>query len=163
MTNMEKLPIEQIPKDFRNWWLCNELKLNGFPQLRRFQCMYYILPDMLICIDDISALKRDGNTDWEDIFRGLVFKPRIEDLLANMPYFHELVTMNDGTVFAYSMVEEDPEYIAETGRTDKFVRARGADVWEALVFLYIAVAKRFPRRTLTPEELETSENKIEST
>lgn len=146
--------------DFPKWDLCFQLKQHGFPQKRQFQAMYYVRPDILVCIDDLSALKSDGFTDFENIFSTLVFNPTLADLWrAVEAYLHEIVKMSDGTYFAYSTVEEDPDYILETGRVDKFIRARGDNPWLALVNLYIAVAKRYPLRTLTPEELDASENR----
>lgn len=148
--------------DYSNWDKCFQLKQLGFPQKRQFQAMYYVRPDTLICIDDLSALKSDGHTDFENIFNTLVFKPRLQDIWYEMElYLHELVKMGDGTYFAYSSVEEDPDYILETGRMDKFIRARGDNPWEALVNLYIAIAGKYPMRTLTPETLEASENQQE--
>lgn len=149
-----------FPKPFTT---CVELRELGFPQKRKFQSMYYVRPDMLICIDDLSALKSDGHTDFENIFTTLVFKPRLEDLIEESPWLQEFIRMEDGSVFAYSTVEEDPAYIKETSRSDKFIRARGANHWEASANLYLAVKKAIQkqdgaRRTLSPESLESSEN-----
>lgn len=142
--------------------LCLKLRELGFPQLRKYQAMYYVMPDTLICIDDLSCLKHDGLTDFEDIFGRLIFKPRMEDLLdACSDYLREFVRMGDGTIMAYSVIEEDPAYIAETGRTDPFIRANGATHWEALVNLCIALKSKERRSTLTPEDVAASENQQE--
>lgn len=127
---------------YPNFDLCLKLLSLGFPQKRKFQSMYYVRPDTLICIDDLSALKHDGHTDFEDIFGKLVFKPRIEDLLEEAPFLQEFIRMSDGSVFAYSTVEEDPKFIEQTGRQDKYIRANGRTHWEALVNLYIAVKSK---------------------
>ncbi len=173
---METGPDNKVPTelgfarrgDYLVWDKCFQMKNFGFPQKRKFQSMYYVRPDMLICIDDLSALKNDGATDFENIFATLVFKPRLEDLLEEMqPFFHEIVKMSDDTYFAYSTVEEDPAYIAETGRTDKYIRSRGETPWDALVSLYIDVQKAIRKqdgapRTLPQEVLEDSENQHEA-
>lgn len=149
--------------DFPNWDICFQLKSLGFPQKRQFQAMYYVRPDMLICIDDLSALKSDGHTDFENIFSTLVFKPRLQDLWDEMEsYLQEVVKMGDDTYFAYSTVEEDPDYILETGRMDKFMRARGDTVWNALVTLYLAVKNKERKTAFTPEDAAASENQQEA-
>lgn len=153
---------------YQNFDLCLKLRDAGFPQKRSFQSMYYVRPDMLICIDDLSALKNDGHTDFENIFSPLIFKPRAEDVWEEVqPYLQEILKMGDNTYFAYSTVEEDPAYIEQTGRTDKFIRSRGATPWEALVTLYIDVQAAIKRqdgehRTLSPETLDASENQQEA-
>lgn len=123
--------------------------------------MYYVRPDMLVCIDDLSALKNDGHTDFDNIFATLVYKPRLEELFsATSPYLVELVTMSDGTWFAYSNVAESVEVMKETGRNDPFVRARGDTPWHALANLFIDVSNRYKRTSLSPEELIGSSNKV---
>lgn len=160
--------METEPERMSDWDTCFNLKEFGFPQKRKYQSMYYVRPDMLICIDDLSALKNDGATDFENIFNTLVFKPRIEDLWEEMqPFLQEVVKMGDDTYFAYSTVEEDPDYILETGRMDKFIRFRGTTPWEALTGLYISVKIAIRKqdgeqRILTPESLDESENRTEA-
>lgn len=138
----QKIPLESIDPSLKNWWLADEVKKLGFPQKRQFQAMYYIRPDMLICIDDLSALKRDGKTDFEDIFNQLIFKPRLEDIIEESPWLQETIRLNDGSICTYSNIEEDPEIIEKTGRKDKALRARGANHWEAYMNLYIAVKQK---------------------
>lgn len=145
----------QIPKAFSD---CLTLRELGFPQLRRFQSMYYITPDKLICIDDLSCLKHDGDTDFEDVFNTLVFKPRIDDIIVNSPWLQEFICMDDGSWMVYSRVEEDKEYLAQTGRTDPFIRARGATAWEALLALWIAVKEKERKSDFTPQDAASSEN-----
>lgn len=143
--------------------LCLKLKDLGFPQLRKFQAMYYVRPDMLICIDDLSALKSDGHTDFENIFSTLVFKPRLGELWEEMQeYVQEIVKMADGTYFAYSTIEEDEDFILESGRMDKFMRARGDEPGIALMNLYIAVNNKGRRNSFTPEDAAASANKVET-
>lgn len=117
---------------------CVTLRELGFPQKRKYQSMYYITPDKLICIDDLSCLKQDGRTVHEDVFNMLVFKPRFEDLMEESPFLHEFIKLTDGSWFAYSNIEEDPEIIQVTGRTDIMIRARGTDPRDALINLWIA-------------------------
>lgn len=121
--------------------------------------MYYVRPDVLIAVDDLSALKNDGRTDFDNIFNTLVLKPRIEDLIEESPYLHEIVKMADGTYFAYSNVNEDINLIKDTGRLDPFIRARGDTIWHALAELFIAVHTKNPVRSLPLEELDGSENR----
>lgn len=128
--------------EYPNFEKCLELKNLGFPQKRKYQAQYYVLPDTLICIDDLSCLKHDGKTDFEDIFGKLVYKPKLEELFEESPFLFEFIRMDDGTIMAYSSVPEDPKVIEETGRADNAIRVRGATHWESLVLLWIAVKKR---------------------
>lgn len=147
-----------------NFELCVQLRELGFPQLRKFQSMYYVRPDTLICIDDLSALKNDGHTDFENIYGGLVFKPSLQDIAdASEDFFQEVIKMNDGSYMAYSNVLEDEQFIKETGRQDPNIRAPGATEWRARANLYFLVKNRDRRPRLTPEELDASENKVETT
>lgn len=143
---------------FNGFKECLELRELGFPQKRKFQSMYYITPDKLICIDDLSCIKHDGQTDFEDVFKMLVFKPRIEDLLEESPWLHEFIMLDDGTWVAYSKVEEDHEFIKESGRQDKMIRFIGSDIRSALLGLWIAVKSRDRKNPMTSEEVEPSEN-----
>lgn len=146
--------------------LCLKLKELGFPQKRKYQAHYYVRPDMLICLDDLSVLKSDGYTNYDNIFATLVFKPSLQDMIdETKEFFYEMRTMDDGTYFIYTTVEEDPELIKKTGRIDLAIRARGSDVWETLVKAWIAVKERqnavSPPRTLSEAELAGSANQEE--
>lgn len=122
---------------------CVELWDAGFPQKRSYGAMYYLTYDMLINIADLSVLKAEGKTDFENIFSRLIYKPTVEDMEAEcFEFLQEIVKMADGSFFAYSIVEEDPALIQETGRTDKYIRARGRNLWQCLTRLYLAVHKR---------------------
>lgn len=147
-----------------NFDLCVQLREVGFPQLRKFQAMYYIRPDMLICIDDLSALKSDGHTDFENIFNSLVFKPTLQDISDNsQDFFQELIRMNDGTFMAYSSVLEDEAYLESVGRKDPYMRAPGATEWRARANLYFLVKNKTRRNTnIPPGELDASLNKVET-
>lgn len=149
--------------DFQKFDTCLKLRTLGFPQKRKFQSMYYVRPDTLICIDDLSALKNDGETDFENIFDLLFFKPRLEDLIAECDFLDEFIQMADGSWMAYSKIEEDPAYIEKTGRQDKMIRAQGNDCWQALCNLYIAVKSKDRHTTLTPDEVAGSENQVQAT
>lgn len=155
--------ITQSAGSYKNFELCLKLRDAGFPQLRRFQSMYYVRPDMLICIDNLSALKSDGKTDFENIFQTLIFKPTLDDIeQESRAFFHGTQVLNDGTVCVYSNMNEDISDIP--GRQDPAIRALAPTEWEARAKLYLNVkAAAGPQRTLTPEELDQSENKIEGT
>lgn len=145
-----------------NFDICVQLREVGFPQLRKFQAMYYVRADTLVCIDDLSVLKNDGHTDFENVFGGLVFKPSLEDIAdQSETFFHELIRMGDSTFMAYSNVAEDEEYLKSTGRQDPWIRAPGATEWRARANLYVLVRNVERRATLSPEELDASENKFE--
>lgn len=122
---------------------CVELWEAGFPQKRSYGAMYYLTYDMLINIADLSVLKAEGKTDFENIFSRLIYKPTVADVEAEcFEFIQEIVKMADGSFFAYSIVEENPELIKETGRKDKYIRARGKNLWQCLTQLYLAVKKR---------------------
>lgn len=135
--------MDEAPPPYPNFDTCLKLRDAGFPQRRHYGAMYYVRPDMLINIADLSVLKSDGHTDFENIFSTLVFKPDLSSVEDECREFlQEVVRMTDGTYFAYSIVEEDPEYLEETGRSDRFIRARGQYLWDAFTSLYLAVKKR---------------------
>lgn len=144
--------------------VCLSLRDAGLPQKRQYQAMYYVRPDMLICIDDLSCLKNDGPTDFEDIFKALIFKPRLEDLVEYAtPFLHEVIKMGNGTFFAYSNIQENEEFLLKTGRKDAAVRAAGRTIWEAIANLCIDVKGREQNRALDPAVLDKSENRFEHT
>lgn len=147
--------------------LCVKLRELDFPQKRKYQAMYYVTPNMLIDVADWSVFKTEdskGQYNLTDVSSHMAFKPSLQDLIDESSFLVEFIRLSDGTIFAYSDEEEDQEYLESTGRQDKAIRARGGNHWEALANLYVAVAnkrlKDSPRRTLTPEELEASENAI---
>lgn len=139
--------------------LCLELRDAGFPQKRQFQAMYYVRPDMLICMDDLSALKRDGRTDFLDLFSELVFKPTLADIEEESRDFYTATNiLSDKSVCVYSNVMEDISQIE--GRQDPYIRFIAPTEWEARAGLYLKIKRAAgPHRTLEPEELEQNENK----
>ena len=167
--------------NYPNFDLCLEAKELGFPQARKSGAMYYVRPDMLISIEDLTYLRKDGYTDFEDIFNTLVFKPRLDDLSeASRSFFHELIRLpaeeemdEEGvkhiaapeSFFAYSNVE-DTQVSAEmeegtTKRADKFIRERGKTEWEARLKLFVHV-KRQEKELSPPFDSETSDNQVKS-
>lgn len=149
-----------------NFDLCVQLREVGFPQLRKFQSMYYLAPDRLICIDDWSAIKSEdnaGSINMNDVTKYMIFKPTLQDISDySHDFFQELIRMNDGSFMAYSNVKEDEEYIKSTGRTDPYIRAPGATEWRARANLFFLVKNKDRRPQLSSEELESSENKVET-
>lgn len=144
---------------YPNFALCLALREAGFPQERHYGAMYYVRPDILINIGDLSVLKSDGLTDFENIFSKLVFKPSLEDIIEHSFFLHEFIRMEDDTVFAYSKVPEDLELMKSTGRNDPFVRSRGATHWKAAAKLYIDATHRMRTASMAPEQDGLSDSK----
>lgn len=110
---------------------------------------------MLISIDDLSALKLDGDTDFENIFSALIFKPTIQDLAeASGDFFIQLTLSTGAGWWAYSNVQ-NPD--APAG-TDPYVRANGTTEWEARANLYLAILKKQNHIVIAPNSLEQSDN-----
>lgn len=120
--------------------LCLALREAGFPQLRKYGSMYYVRPDMLINIFDLSALKSDGRTDFENIFSTLIFKPSLDDLEEqSREFFDQIRYTTQSGIFAYSKIQTG---IPNETNPDTFIRAGAETEWEARAQLFINV-KRF--------------------
>lgn len=59
----------------------------------------------------------------------------LETLIEESPWLHEFIKFEDGSWVAYSTEEEDPEFLAMSGRQDRYIRAMGATPFEALTIL----------------------------
>lgn len=147
--------IAQSGDSYARFLVCLKLLNAAFPQNRRYGSMYYIRQDMLISIDDLTMLKADGHTDFENIFATLVFKPKLDDLEeAGRSFFTQCVWTSGAGCFAYSNVinPDAPE------GSDPYIRANGKTEWEARANLYLAVQAKKNHITIPPQELAESEN-----
>lgn len=136
--------------------LCLALREAGFPQKREQGSRYYIRPDMLIKIDDLGVIRSDGDTDFENIFETLVFKPTLGDIEeASRSFFTQVAWTVNAGCFAYSNA---PNPDAPEG-TDPYIRANGTSEWGARVNLYLSVKNGQNHIVIPPQQLDESENK----
>lgn len=149
---------EEVPDTLSEFDICLQLRNAGFPQKRRYGAMYYVRPDMLINISDLSVLKGDGYTDFENIFNTLVFKPSLDDLeYESRDFFDQIRWTNRSGVFAYSNIQTiEPD----ASNPDTYIRVGSKTEWKARAKLYVQVKifKNGPPRTINPEDLFKSEN-----
>lgn len=132
----------QSTESYKKFMLCLELKNAGFPQRRKFQSMYYVTTDKLICIDDLSALKADGKTDFENIFSTLVFRPTLDDLeKESREFFDSVRWTSQSGVFAYSKHKQGN---ASEENPDPYIRAGADDEWTARAKLWLEEKKFIP-------------------
>lgn len=147
--------------EYPNFDLCLRLRDAGFPQKRSYGAMYYVRPDVLINIADLSVLKRDGDTDFEDIFKTLIFRPTLGDLeLESRTFFDQIRCTAISGIFAYSNIQTATP---DENNPDTYIRQGAETEWEARVKLYIAVKDFYGHRTIAPEVLAQSENQQQGT
>lgn len=140
---IEGTALIQSAESYKRFLLCLELKNAGFPQRRKYGSMYYVRQDMLINISDLSVLKSDGDTDFENVFTTLVFKPTLDDLERESREFFDQIrwTVNSG-VFAYSKFRKSD---AEDDNPDPYIRAGAGDEWTARAMLWLEQKKSIPK------------------
>lgn len=126
-----------------------ELKLHGFPQIRRAGAVYFIRRDVTISLDDISALKNEDGK-FEPEWDSFVFKPDYQDVVQVMgPNLNQIQQLAGGGWVAYSPFGQEGS-----------IKALGATMLEAMMNLFIEIEKKLPRRVIEPSVLDESENKV---
>lgn len=146
--------------------ICVELYKLGFPQSRKDGSLYYVTPKLKIKAENVVYLEQDKQFAN---FSELIYEPSLEKLLeASASHFVQIITTLQSGVFAYSNIQ-----LPTDGSTDPFMRAGSNligekptgvlsdDVWFALANLWIAVKEK-ETKTLSPDEVENSENKSDT-
>ena len=108
---------------------CVKLKDAGLYQSRRPDDYYYITPEVVVRMDDLSDLRNPYSHFSDFNFQNIVFQPSLNDLLFNVQV-SQLVKTVDSAWIAYQDNSEGKSY-----------RAQGNTPWLAIADLFLGIVK----------------------